>query len=387
MRFFRATEFDAPEIAAADGPCPAFLRSLARLGVRGLAANASAEPAAMLLDGCLFPVTISQPSDDPEQSYVTSPRAAYGLYAREELRNSAVPWARPPLKALVAGVDWALRGIRIDDLVTLNNWLVSTNLTPHWDGAGIAEATGRLAALFPHSFIAFRSLNEVHHAALLNKFRAAGWRLLPYRQVWLTAFDTPLTSDLKSDLKHLARTPLVRVGADQFDDEDFAAAAALYEQLYRQKYSRLNPAFTPAFLRLGHESGWMRLQGLRDPGLRDPGPGAGGGKGRLLAVIGTIAEGGVAATPMIGYDLAAPRSLGLYRLLTAMAYEDMRLRGVDRNGSSGVGGYKRLRGARPAIEYTAFYMRHLNWRRRLTMRMLEALLHSVGVPLMRRFML
>jgi hypothetical protein len=382
MRFFRSAEFDAPEIAGAEGPCPAFLRGLARLGVRGLVANAVAEPAAALLDSLLFPVTISQPSADPEQSYVVSPRAAYGLYAREELRTLPVPWARPPLSALVAGVDLTLRRVRVDDLVTLNNWLVSTNLIPHWDGAGLARATEQLAELFPHSFIAFRSLNEVHHLPLLDKFRAAGWRLLPYRQVWLTAFDARQTSDLKSDLKRLARTPLVRAPASQFDDGDFAAAALLYEQLYLRKYSRLNPAFTPAFLRLGHESGLMRIQALREPE-----PDGASGKGRMLAVIGTTAAGGVAATPMIGYDLSAPRSLGLYRLLTAMAYEDMRERGVDRNGSSGVGGYKRLRGARPAIEYTAFYMRHLGWPRRSTMRALEALLRRVGVPLMRRFML
>jgi len=52
------------------------------------------------------------------------------------------------------------------------------------------------------------------------------------------------------------------------------------------------------------------------------------------------------------------------------------------NGSAGAAGFKRSRGARPVIEYNAYYARHLSPPRRATVDGLRMLLDRVAVPLM-----
>lgn len=378
MHFYRGNGLIDPGLVHLNPVLASFLSAAQSNGARAFVANALAEPAAALIDGHLFPATISAPSTDLGRSYVESLRATYGLYAREELRTLPLAAARWPLGLLVNWIDHALRRADADRLVILNNWLLSTNLYPVWDGTGLEQATAALTERFADHFLAFRSLNEVHHPHLLARFRAAGWRLIPARQVWIAEAPAPgdrLPHNLRLDLKLLARTPLRRQGADTFSNADFDAAAALYAQLYLDKYSRLNPAFTPEFLRFGHESGLMRIDGLRDAA------------GRIVGVVGTITMGQTMTTPLVGYDLAAPRGMGLYRLLMAIAFERMLEDRVSYNVSSGAALFKKLRGARPAIEYTALYSHHLARPRQRVMRQLEALLNGLGVPIMRKYQL
>lgn len=353
----------------------AFLAEAARSGTTGLVANAPARLTAVEVGSHLMPATVTEPDPARALSWVVSLRSAYGPYALHELGTLPFPPVRPPLAAVVKAIDLAMVKAGLDRLVCINNWLLSTNLYPDWRGEALAEVTGRLTSDYPGHFIAFRSLNSRHHRTLLQAFTKAGWSLLPSRQVWIAEPGIAPNRDRNNDARLLARTRLVRVHGDAFDDRDWDRAAELYAQLYLGKYSPLNPVFTPRFLAWAHGCRFMRVEGLR------------GEDGHLMAIVGTIAANGVMTTPLIGYEMTAPRKLGLYRMATAMAFEDMERRGASFNLSAGVGPFKRNRGALPAVEYTALWCRHLPPARRLPIMVLRGILTGLGVPLMEKYAL
>jgi len=318
-------------------------------------------------------MTVLRPAANAEPSWVVSMRSAYGPYALHEVGNVPLRPARPFLAGAVKAMDGALVTAGLDRLVCVNNWLLSTNLYPPWDGAGLAALTASLAERFPEHFLAFRSLNFRHHARLLARFRATGWELVPARQVWIAEPGDAPTHNRRIDAKLLARTPLQRAGAHSFGDADWVRAADLYAQLYLRKYSHLNPAFAPGFLLFAQRTGFMRIEGLRDA------------RGSLVMVAGTIASHAVMTTPLVGYDFALPQSAGLYRMAIAMSFEEMERCRLSFNISAGVGGFKRLRGAKPVVEYTAVWSRHLPAARRLPLQFLRTVLQRIAVPLMETY--
>jgi len=333
--------------------------------------NANVKISSIKIAEHLMPITVTAPG--PTQTWTVSLRSAYGPYALTEIDHAPFPAARPILKALVKSMDWALTHSGLDNLVCVNNWLLSTNLYPDWDGTGLEKATMDLVAYYSESFLAFRSLNSAHHSSLLKKFLACGWVLLPSRRVWVVEPDTPYTRDRANDDRLLAKTSMIKAEGHEFDDTDWSRAADLYAQLYLDKYSGLNPVFAPHFLKWSQNVGLMDIRGLRND------------SGVLLSIVGTISEGRVMATPLIGYDMSAPQKLGLYRMSTAMAFEVMTERNLCFNLSAGVGGFKRNRGANPIIEYTALYHRHLSPWRGIAPNVLRGMLSRIGVPVMERF--
>ena len=94
--------------------------------------------------------------------------------------------------------------------------------------------------------------------------------------------------------------------------------------------------------------------------------------------------GGLLTAPVVGYRTDLPKRLGLYRMLMALAMAEAAARHLSFNISAGAAGFKRSRGALPAIEYTAAFVAHLPLRERLATALLSGLLNAIGVPIMRR---
>lgn len=351
----------------------AYLQALTTKGVEPYVANASGRVEAMQVEGATFPLTIHEPSVGDVQSYVSSPCATYGKYALSELETLPAKRLHLPLSLLIKGADRWLEGAGFDKVVSFNNWFLSTNLFPAWAPASLHPLTDQLCERFPDSFLITRSLNGYHHASLIQRFVEAGWQLLPARRIWWMEPKSLHKRDRKADDRLLAKTSYQRASADTFSARDFDRAKDLYDQLYLDKYSRLNPAFTAELLKLGHTCGMFRLEGVRNEA------------GQLDGIAGTIACNGVITTPVFGYDTSLPQKLGLYRMLSAIAFDHMEQAGCSYNLSAGAGSFKRLRGAEPVVEWTACYMRHLPFARRLPIGLLRALLQNIGVPLMNRF--
>ena len=349
----------------------AYLEAFAQEGSTTLIANLRTRMLGLRWRERVFPVTVN----DAEygDSYVALPHTAYALYAKAELRLVGIGAAAPVLGLLADAVGLGLRAARINRIVHLDNWLVSTNLHGDWAGEGLDEIRECLTQQFPGHILAIRSLESWSSAALLERCRAEGWRLLPSRQIYVTddlARDWAPRRDTRQDAKLLAQAPYQLDPMDKLAPGDAERIAELYRLLYLGRYSGLNPAFTARYIELTHRTGLLRYRGLRDV------------DGRLVAVVGCWIRDGILTTPIVGYDTSLPVAAGLYRmaclLLSRMALE----RGARLNSSAGAAGFKRNRGARPVIEYSAFFVEHLSWARRAAIGALETGLNRFLVPAM-----
>ncbi len=339
---------------------------------RDLVGNLATRMEQLEVAGLSFPLTVN---DGAATCYICHPTTGYIDYALEETRNFAEhPALRAPLSALIRAARPLVRGSGLDRQVQVNNWLFSTNPVPALDPAAAGALRDALLARFPGHAILLRSLNPMADAATMKALGLAGFRLLPARQVYL--FTDPAgakpTGDMRRDRTLLGKTPLQRVGNAEFTEADYPVCIQLYADLYLRKYSALNPAYTPIFLREMHRAGLLHLEGLRDGSA-------------LVAFTAFFASGRTLTQPMVGYDTARPVKEGLYRMMMQIGRDHAAQRGLFFNCSAGAAGFKRLRGGVPVIEYTAAYVRHLPLPRRLATRAMEAILRGIGVPLMERF--
>ncbi|HVY22670.1 MAG TPA: GNAT family N-acetyltransferase [Steroidobacteraceae bacterium] len=320
------------------------------------------------------PVTIN--SSERCNSWICSPYTTYVSYAAEELERFGHPLYTKPLSFLCQMLGNLLLSARIDDTVTVNNWLVSTNCYPE---APIKTVNGWIeesVSRWPSHAIWFRSLNRRYTSEWLSALTAAGCILIPSRQVYL--FDciqanarTP--KNLRWDFALLDQWRNRRSDANTWNSADYVQAEKLYGKLYLEKYSKLNPQYTSTLLSAWSNAGLLSLIGYRSA------------NGELIAVIGMLELDGTVTAPIVGYDTSLPQRLGLYRLLMATIFERAAETGQRVNLSAGAAGFKRLRGGIPEIEYSAVYSRHLPAVRRHVLSALSILARRIGEPIMRKY--
>jgi len=325
----------------------------------------------LLSEGALtLPCTVNH--GEPDNAWVCSPVATYGSYVIEEIERAVPMPLALPLQALCRGYRGLLSLASADQAVAVNNWMLSTNLYPELDAQALAGLVAQIRQRWPQHAIWFRSLNARHNRAWMEALQAVGFDLLPSRQVYL--FDDLAQArhaNLRRDLRLLRHTPLIRKASADFRPEDFARVEALYGYLYLDKYSRLNPHYSAAFMQRWHEAGLLEFWGVSDGDA-------------LQAVVGTFRRGDTITAPIVGYDTALPQALGLYRLLMAHVFDVARRDGLKVNLSAGAAHFKRLRGGRPEMEYSAVLSKHLSAPRRAVLDVLRGLSNAIGVPLMRR---
>ena len=322
--------------------------------------------------GLTLPVTVNQA--EPENAWVCSPRSTYCDYAIEELRRCLPTLLATPLTLLCKAYGYALKLAHIDQAVTLNNWMLSTNLYPPLDHTALSATINEAHQRWPHHALWLRSLNARHNQDWLNALEQHGFRLIPSRQVYL--FDNLANgahANLQRDLRLLQKTALIRMMPTDFGRDDYQRIEALYGALYLQKYSPLNPQYTAHFLRTWHAAGLLEFHGFKDQA------------GVIQSVVGIFRQGRTLTAPIVGYNTTLPQALGLYRLAMACVFEAAIRDHANVNLSAGAANFKRLRGGQPEIEYSAVLTRHLPAYRRQPLRILQMLLTSVGVPVMKRF--
>ncbi|UKE43125.1 hypothetical protein KAF26_17255 [Xanthomonas translucens pv. secalis] len=330
----------------------------------------------MLQAGTLsMPVTVSE--QRAGNAWVCSPRTTYADYAAEEAVRLLPRALAAPLRGVCGGIGACLDWAQIDRAVTLNNWLLSTNLYPPLPREGLGALLDAARTRWPDHALWFRSVNRVDTAQWLDALQAQGFTLIGSRQVYLYD-DWPALlqhRDLARDLKLTARTDLQRCGNAAIGEADYPRIAALYAQLYLDKYLRCNPAYRAALLRAWHRAGLLHFDGFRDAG------------GELVCITGLFGVGQTLTAPIVGYDLRQPQRLALYRTLTACGFEHALRYGCRLNQSAGAASFKRQRGGMPVIEYSAVDARHLPLRRRQPIAALGVLTERIGVPVMRRYRL
>lgn len=351
----------------------AFLAAFANRDSRALIANLKTRVIGLKSGERIFPMSVN---DGPYcDCYVALPHSAYALYAKDELRIIDAGVAAPLFRLMADAAGLLLKAAKINRIVHINNWLVSTNLHGDWRGDDIADIRAALTARYPRHLLAVRSLNGWSCAGLMQRLEADGWILLPSRQIYVTddlVRDWLPRHDTKRDLKLMKRTPYHLDKMETLRPGDAERIAEIYGMLYLERYSRLNPAYTPAFITETFARGIFHYRGLRD------------GDGRLAAVVGTLDDGAYLTTPILGYDTRRPVREGLYRLASVLLTEMAMEKKLQLHSSAGAAEFKRLRGARAELEYWAFYAGHLSAPRRATIGAIRTILDRVAVPLMRK---
>ena len=343
-----------------------------RLPASALVGNLNAQIATYQIGNNAVPISRS----DGPNCYICSPTIAYIDYAIEETRNFAThPVLQTVLLSLIKACRPLIRATGLDYQVQPNNWLFSTNPVPALSGQDAETLRDDLKHSDPERAIVIRSLNPVADTGSIAALRSAGFLMLPSRQIYIydAQNDTRITNDAKRDSKLLEKTDYDIVPASAFSAGDFTRAAALYNMLYLDKYTALNPQYTAQYLTEAHQIGLLQLIGLRGP------------DGQLDGITGLFDIGNTLTMPMVGYDTGKPQKRGLYRMLNAIGHSYALRHQKLYNMSAGAAAFKRFRGAKPTIEYTAVYVAHLGLRARLATHITKTLLDLIGVPILRKF--
>jgi hypothetical protein len=353
-----------------------YVAAFARDGSHAFIANLGTRVDTLDWGGQVLPVTIND--GEGAGTFVCSPRISYFDYTHEELSHFPNPALVPVLRGIVGLVGLLTRPSKLDQIVHLNNWMMSTNLPVELDPALVPDQTRTLVARFPHHMLALRSLTRRYSGPLMTALERAGWVMIASRQIFVVD-DVAKASLTRRDARNDDR--IWRGMAFQYEElnsmcvADAARITELYAMLYLEKYSRLNPVYTPRFVALTHEIGMIRYLVLRDAA------------GRIQGFGGMHAFGRNATMPLIGYDTGLPREMALYRLVCHAGSLHASRHGLRFNMSSGAGRYKLTRGAEPEIEFTAYHLRHLPALRRLPFGVLRLVADRIGVPLLRRYQL
>ncbi len=372
-----AEHFLAPDARNGAGPdATLFVERLRQSGPASLIANVEGEALLERAGEHALPVIVT--SGSIGHSYVAAPHSAYVLYPRAELDLVDLGWMRVVARLLIGAADKLLRGLRVNRAVQIDNWLLSTSLHGHWQGEGLAELRQRLAGRYSDHYLLIRSVDDWSCPALTAALRADGWLLLPSRQIWVTddlQRDWAVRKSVKNDGRKLAQSGLVVEDISLLSDADAARIAQIYAMLYIDKYSALNPQYSPAWMQLAVESGLFHLRVARDDA------------GQIMAAVGIVVRGDHATNPMMGYDRERPQSDGLYRIASWMVGDFALRHGLKLHGSAGAGHFKQQRGARSEIDFTAIHAGHLPVWRRWPLAAVAWTLEKIAVPQLRRRML
>ena len=280
-----------------------------------------------------------------------------------EPAKTSLPSGMPQLRVMPMPADANVHGD------VFGGWIMSQ--------VDIAGVTERLTQQWPRHAIVWRSVNDVSTRAMKDRFEAAGYHAFASRQVYL--FDCrntspPVGRDETRDGKLLQQADY-KMTQGPWCEDDFTRMAWLYQRLYLDKYTWLNPVYTPLFLARGHAGGLLDLWGLRN---------AAGG---LDGFIGFFDGGDTMTAPLVGYDTDLPAEAGLYRRLMALALKRAREKRLLYNMSAGAAAFKRHRGGTAALEYMMVYDGHLPFGRRLAAGAVRVLITAVGIPLLQGFAL
>jgi len=149
-----------------------------------------------------------------------------------------------------------------------------------------------------------------------------------------------------------------------------ARLLSLYQSLYLDKYSSLNPQYTPAYLDVLLESKALDFHVLKK-------------EDEIFGVTAFFKQNGQITTPFIGYDREVPLKVGLYRFLNLRLMEEAIEEKLLLNMSSGAANFKKIRGGKGSMEYNMVFDRHLSPTYRVPWQIYELISKHIAVPEMR----
>lgn len=338
-------------------PSLQYLLPLVNYGSSQYAQNTNCEFGIVQIGKFYIPFSYNEKHKQP--TYLTSLRAQFFNYLIEEIRKKkkfSIFFKLAIIPVLKLG-NVIFRLFGSDNIVMLNNWLVSTNLIPNFSFLYFKPVLHDLTYEFENELIIFKGLNDKLHGDKIKELETIGFLPVVSRinfvlDVKEKSFKKkrPLEQDKKRWDK---QNSLHWHEPSELSEEEKKAIIAHYKNLYIDKHSSSNPAYRSEFLDAALKSKFLKIELLRDE------------NGDILGVQALASNESELTTPFIGYDQKAPKELGLYRHLNVKLVNDAEQGGKILNMSSGAGKFKQQRGGEPMVEYHMIYINHLPIMRRI----------------------
>jgi hypothetical protein len=375
--FSKAEVHKIPWTETADGRyAKEYLLPLMIGGSNNFIDNVNTEMFVLIFNNKVIPLNVSD--DMAENCYVCSPLQHYIDYSIAELITLDRPVLAGLLKLFLLALRKFLRFTRINRVVYINNWLLSTNLYIDISKKEYRLMLALVKKKFPGHAIIFRSLNEATNHKTMVSLGEIGFKQIASRQLYMTDIaeaDYKKRRDVKADIKLLNKSKYTIVDGQDLDCSEYPRLLELYNQLYLEKYFQLNPHFTVKFIETGIKSGYLSVKVLKI-------------NNKIDGVIGYFSINNVMTCPLLGYDLKIPVKTGLYRMLSLLLLLDAENKGIRfLNQSSGAAEFKRSRGAKPFIEYAMYYTRDLPVLQRSGWAVLKTIINGIAIPLLKYYKL
>ena len=153
---------------------------------------------------------------------------------------------------------------------------------------------------------------------------------------------------------------------------DVQSLQHLYNSLYVEKYSSLNPAYNTRFFDLVIKSKAVNLVMVKDGDVPE-------------GMAGYISGDGWMISPLFGYDPVKQDNKGIYRYLSAYLLYRANEDRLIFNQSAGGSFFKKIRRAQLHVEYIAVDFSHLPFTGRAIWSILSSLSKSIGLKIMQRY--
>jgi hypothetical protein len=281
-------------------------------------------------------VTRSAASRSQDASYLTSLRSAWFDYAAQELGPRFLAAAGVRLLGRVA------QAAGLDRVILVGNLPVSTNEHQDSETPKILEVCHTVSERNPDHFIGIRNVLPHKNANLMRELRHLNFVAIPSRVIY--EFDLRLGiqkkhSHLMRDISALKKSGLQCSVLQEISNAQAGKLRDLYQSIYIDKHSALNPQYTSQFFTDMVHSQVMQCLQLHDE------------SGVIQAFALLYKTGETLTVPALGYNRAL-EDRGLYRMLFAAIHQHASSAHLLLNYSSGAGDFKRKRGGTPYLEYT-----------------------------------
>lgn len=317
--------------------------------IKDMIQNVDAKIFILKIDDLLLPITVNEKEYD--NAYVASNYVSVQLLKEyvDKLKSPFISFFAKPVMSLLGLL---LKGIKINKMVYVNNWLCSTCLQPELSLGQVERLTGFLTKHFQDHMILFRSLHDYKGEHLLASLKKVYYRLVCIRQIYFFDYQKEHLFDNRAKRHHKSDSTLARkenyqvIEKEELQESDYARILRLYQMVYIDKYTRYSPEFTENFLKgiLGTPNIFLRA-------LKK--------NGKIDGFVALFKKNHEMIICFLGYDTSLPQALGMYRMIMDLALQEAKKMKILLNLSSGSDTFKTLRGMLKKPEYLAVFDRHL----------------------------
>jgi hypothetical protein len=327
-----------------------FFLPLLNEGVDAFIENVKTRLFLLQVDDLVIPITVNE--KEYNNAYVTSNYVFISIL-KQKLRASR---SLRLLTPFVMGLDLALRMIKINKVVIVNNWLMTLSLHKILSDENVQMITNFLIKQFPDHSIMWRSLNNYRSNQLLDALENFKYHLINARKIYFfdpskeKEFGQRARRHLKQDLEVFKESGYEVLRNKDIKEKDFPRLIELYEMIYVEKYKNVSPIFNEKFL-----SNLLTVENIEFIALKKETIDG------FCVLLKTQQEMSMA---FIGHDTKLPLSSGVYRMLNCQAIQEAKNSCLLFNQSSGADTFKEWRGGIKTPEYVAIYDQHLPLSRR-----------------------